>query len=48
MLLQIKSQFDLDLGAKVTQNVALFPLNYVTYAPIRLILPWTTVYTNIQ
>ena len=28
---QEKTLFDLDLGVKVTQNVAQYPLKYVTY-----------------
>ena len=27
--------FDLDLGVKVTQNVAQFPLHHVTYSPTK-------------
>ena len=33
MHLQEKILFDLDLGAKVTQNVAQYPRHHVTYAP---------------
>ena len=32
MPLQENSLFDLDLGVKVTQNVAQYPLNHVTYS----------------
>ena len=32
MHLQENSIFDLDLGVKVTQNVAQYPLPYVTYS----------------
>ena len=32
MHLQENSMFDLDLGVKVTQNVAQYPLQYVTYS----------------
>ena len=31
--LQENTLFDLDLGVKVTQNVAQCPLHHVTYAP---------------
>ena len=33
MHLQEDTLFDLDLGVKVTQNVAQCPLHHVTYAP---------------
>ena len=33
MHLQENTLFDLDLGVKVTQNVAQCPLHHVTYAP---------------
>ena len=32
MHLQENSIFDLDLGVKVTQNVAQYPLHHVTYS----------------
>ena len=32
MHLQENTFFDLDLGVKVTQNVAQYPLHHVTYA----------------
>ena len=32
MHLQENSIFDLDFGVKVTQNVAQYPLHYVTYS----------------
>ena len=34
MNLQENTLFDLDLGVKVTRNVAQCPLHHVTYAPI--------------
>ena len=33
--LQEYSLYDLDLGSKVTQNVARYPLHHVTYAAIK-------------
>ena len=33
MHLQENTLFDFDLGVKVTQNVAQYPLYHVTYAP---------------
>ena len=27
--------FDIDLGVKVTQNIAQYPLHHVTYAPVK-------------
>ena len=33
MHLQENTLFDLDLGVKVTQNVAQYPQHHVTYAP---------------
>ena len=33
MHLQENTLFDLDLGTKVTQNVAQYPQHHVTYAP---------------
>ena len=35
MHLQENTLFDLDFGAKVTQNVAQYPLHHVTYAPAK-------------
>ena len=35
MHLQENTLFDLDLGAKVTQNVAQYPLHHVIYAPAK-------------
>ena len=35
MLLQENTSFDLDLGVKVTQNVAECPLNHVFYQPAK-------------
>ena len=35
MHLQENTLFDLDLGFKVTQNVAQFPQHHVTYAPAK-------------
>ena len=35
MHLQENTLFDLDLGIKVTQNVAQYPLHHVTYAPAK-------------
>ena len=35
MHLQENTLFDIDLGVKVTQNVARYPLHHVTYAPVR-------------
>ena len=35
MHLQENTLFDLDLGVKVTQNVAKYPLHHVTYAPAK-------------
>ena len=35
MHLQENTLFDLDLGVKVTQNVAQYPLHHVTYAPAK-------------
>ena len=32
---QESTLFDLDLGVKVTQNVAQYPLHHVTYAPVK-------------
>ena len=32
MHLQVNTLFDLNLGVKVTQNVAKYPLHYVTYS----------------
>ena len=34
MHLQENSIFDLDLGVKVTQNDALYPLHHVTYSAV--------------
>ena len=33
------SIFDLDLGVKVAQNIALYPLHHVTYAPAKFEVP---------
>ena len=35
MHLQENTVFDLDLGVKVTQDVAQYPLHYVTYVPAK-------------
>ena len=35
MHLQENSIFDLDLGVKVMQNVAQYPLHHVTYSPTK-------------
>ena len=35
MHLQENTVFDLDLGVKVTQDVALYSLHNVTYAPVK-------------
>ena len=35
MHLQENTLFDLDLGVKVTLNVAQYPQNHVTYAPAK-------------
>ena len=35
MHLQETTLFDLDLGVKVTQNVAQYPRHHVTYAPAK-------------
>ena len=35
MHLQENSIFDLDLGVKVTRNVAQYPLHHVTYSPTK-------------
>ena len=35
MHLQENTLFDLDLGVKVTQNVAKYPRHHVTYAPAK-------------
>ena len=39
MHLQENALFDLDLGIKVTQNVAQYPRHYVTYAPAKFDIP---------
>ena len=36
MHLQENTLFDLDLGLKVTQNVAQYPRHHVTYAPAKI------------
>ena len=36
MHLQENTLFDLDIGVKVTQNVAQCPLHHVTYAPTEI------------
>ena len=35
MHIQENTLFDLDLGVKITQNVAQYPLHHVTYAPAK-------------
>ena len=35
MHLQESTIFDVDLGVKVTQNVAQYPLHHMTYAPAK-------------
>ena len=35
MHLQVNALFDLDLGVKVTQNVAQYPRHHVAYAPAK-------------
>ena len=35
MHLQEKAMFDLDLGVKVTQNFAQYPLHYMAYSPAK-------------
>ena len=35
MYLHVNMLFNLDLGVKVTQNVAQYPLHHVTYAPVK-------------
>ena len=36
MHLQENSIYDIDLGVKVTQNVAQYPLHHVTYAAVKI------------
>ena len=38
MLLQENTLFDLDIGVKVTQNVAQYPPHQVTYAPVKFVV----------
>ena len=38
MQLQENTLFDLDIGVKVTQNVAQYPPHQVTYAPVKFLV----------
>ena len=43
MPLQVNTLFDLDIGVKVTQNVAQYLPHQVTYAPVKFVVAQPTV-----
>ena len=48
MHLQENTLFDLDLGVKVTRNVAQYPLHHVTYAPAKFDLTTSHVTEKVH